>query len=48
MMYTCIMKYSNLLLSNKCKKLLIANPRGPQTIVDKTRVYEEALNNFTL
>ena len=48
MIYMCIIEYSNLLLSNERKKLLIINQRGPQTTVDQTHTCEKALNNFAL
>ncbi len=48
MMYVCTMEYSDLLFSNERKRLLTTNPRSLQTIVDQTRAYEEALNNFAL
>lgn len=48
MIYAHIIEYPDLFLSNKRKRLLVANPKGPQTIVNQTYACEEALNNFAL
>lgn len=49
MIYISTIEYSDLLLSSKYKRLLIANPtRDPQTIADQTYAYKEALNNIVL
>lgn len=49
-MYASIIaKYSDLLFSSKCQRLLTRNPpRGPKTVTKQTLICEEALNNFTL
>lgn len=48
MIYAYTIEYFDLLFSNKDKRLLAANSRSPQTIVDQTCVCEEVLNNFAL